>query len=312
MAERPPIRIMTRLLAELQTSIISHGLPLTDGDIDRFAILSLIVRQTSTDRHATRQQHRIPVMSLASSLSKPYETVRRHVSALAASGLCDRSSRGVSETADPRGKEALEGALRHSHDGVVRFIYDLRSLDVPLPMSRFGVTYRAESGMAAAVDIMLSVLDGNRAAHDAWLQLVLFSAILSVNVHQFARDPNIAKKLRDERTLTPVELNVPATIAQVARRFGMPESTVRRHVTLMEKDGRLVRRPSGWVVSEDWLNHPNCVTVSRESFASMKRIFERLAAAGFPFHDPASAYLSGRPADVTPDNGFNPANRRPL
>ncbi len=299
MTERPPIRIMTRLLAELQTSIISRSLQLTDGDLDRFAILALIVRQTSAVNEGQGQGRRLSVNSLANSLSKPYETVRRHVSGLVATGLCDRDDQGVRQTWDAAGRAALNEALTHSHDAVIRFIDDLNMLGVTMPAARRGIAYRPEAGMAASVDIMLSVLDGNRQSHPQWSQLVIFSAILAINVHGFARDRETALAYPDETSPVPRHLMRAATIAQVARLFSLPESTVRRNIGIMSDDGRIIRVAGGWMISECWLNQPECLSVSRGSFASMKRVFERLATAGFPFQAPSSVYLNGRPPDAT-------------
>ena len=296
----PPIRIMTRLLAELQTSILSRGLHLTDGDIDRFAILSLVIRQTGSGAEPAKvEPRRIPTLSLANSLSKPYETARRHVGRLVESGLCERGPGGIGIARDPAARAALDAALVHAHDAFVRFVDDLRGLGVPMPRARAPSGYRAAAGLEAAVDVMLSVLDGNRSSHAGWVQLVIFSAILSVNTDGFARDPAKARAFADETRPMPGGMMRPVTTVAVARLLDLPETTARRQVDAMLGDGRVLRVRAGLIVSEAWLNQPDNVEVSRNSFNNLRRILERLASRDFPFDAPASAYVVGRPADVS-------------
>ena len=295
----PPIRIVTRLLAELQTSIIARGLTLVDGDIDRFAILALIVRQTSNTAPSGAPAGRpISVMSLADSLSKPYETVRRHVLRLIASGLCQRGRGGVRISADAIDRPDYAAVLMHSHDAFVRFVDDLRLLNIEMPATRRRGDYQPAFGIAAAVDIMLTVLDTNRATHTDWGRLVIFSAVLAVNVAGYARDDVLARAFADETQMTPPDLATPVTSAATARLLGMPATTVRRYIDAMAAEGLLLQSPEGFVISEAWLNRPDSVAVSRRSLQNVARVLDRLAMLSFPFDHPRTAYVHGRPDDV--------------
>lgn len=293
----PPIRVVTRLLAEMQTAILSQGMPIVGGDLDRFAILSLIARHSGQigSRVAGGGQ-RISVMSLAQSLSKPYETVRRHVDRLVQLGLCLREPGGIGLPTDA--PPALARTASHAHDALVHFVDGLRTLGIALPKRRADAAYLWGSGAAAAVDVMLSVVDNNRTVHRSWLELAIFSAVLHANTAGFARDPAVALDLADERTPTPPSLLRAVRPAALARLVGIPDTSVRRHVAAMVAARRLVRTPRGLIASEAWLNEPEHVAVSRLTLGHVNRVLTRLAAEGFPFDDPPSAYRDTWPRDI--------------
>lgn len=278
---RPPIRIMTRQLAELQTAIIARGLPLTEGSLDRFAILSLIVRATAGAPGGNGRG--ISVMSLASSMSAPYETVRRHVARLVASGVCERRAGGVAMAGDPRAQAMLAPVLANTHEALVQFVTELGRHGVPLPAARPAPDYVPAAGIAAAADIMLAVLDGNSEQHREWLELVVFSALLSGNMAGVQADAALARCHADETRDVPADLIRPVRAAALARRLGLPETTVRRQLAAMIRDGRVLRERAGYRVRQEWLNEPRNVAVSRNSYANVRRILERLAGQGFAF-----------------------------
>lgn len=287
-----PIRLMTRLLAEMQTAVIGTGLRALGGDLDRFTIFTLIVRQSLSGGAA------ISAHSIANSLSRPYETVRRHIGALVARGLCARTPNGVAPVATALSGPPFADVLAVAHDSIVRFVEDLGRLGVPLPQQRDTNGYAPHIGVQAAADIMLAVIDSNRDSHRDWVDLVIFSTILCGNVRDYARDPVVAWRHADHRMPPPENLRRPVRASVAARVVGLPESTVRRRIDAMAAAGRLVRTSGGLLVSEDWMNEPRQVATSLGSYQNTKRILERLAAAGFPFAAPDTAYLTGRPADV--------------
>ncbi len=300
MSARPPIRVVTRLLAEMQTAILSQGMPMVGGDLDRFAILSLIVRHSGQlGSSGAIAGARISVMSLAQSLSKPYETVRRHVDRLIQLGLCVREPGGIGLAGDA--PPMLLESARHAHDAFVHFVEGMRTLGLALPARRPGAAYAWGSGTAAAVDMMLSVVDGNRAVHGTWVELALFSAIVHANTVDFARDPAIGGVYIDERTPVPAELLRPIRPAALARLMGMPDTSVRRHVVAMIAAGLVLRDHGGVVASQAWLDAPERVEVSLASLGHVNRILSRLAAEGFPFDHPARAYLDPNWSPVAVD-----------
>lgn len=299
--EFPPIRIVTRLLAEMQTAIVASGVRALDGGLERFAIFTLIVRQTMPDLGGDSGAYigrAISVYSLASSMSQPYETVRRHVNALVELGLCLRLEGGVAATPDGLRLPAFASLMIETHDRFVRLIADMSTLDLPLPRPRPGTSYDLRSGVQVAVDMMLAAVDTNRGTHEDIVELALFSTILSGNLARMARDRALALKYRDQREPVPDELLDAMRISVLARVMGLPDTTVRRRVGVMVAEGKLIRKGSGVIISQAWMNDDACLATSLASYRNTRRLLERMATTGFPFQAPASAYVIGRPADM--------------
>jgi hypothetical protein len=299
--EFPPIRIVTRLLAEMQTAIVAAGVRALDGGLERFAIFTLIVRQTMPDLggdSGANLGRTISVYSLASSMSQPYETVRRHVNALVELGLCVRLEGGVAATPDGLQLPQFAALMIETHDRFVRLIEDMAALDLPMPNPRAGVDYDLRAGVQVAVDMMLAAADTNRGTHEDIVELSLFSTILCGNLARMAKDRTLALRYRDQRELVPDELLDAMRISVLARVIGLPDTTVRRRVGTMVAEGKLIRKGSGVVISQAWMNDEECMATSLGSYRNTRRLLERMATTGFPFHAPTSAYVLGRPADA--------------
>jgi hypothetical protein len=285
---RPPIRLVTRLLAQLQTGILAHGIPALGGDLDRFSIFTLIVRQSLANRAGDfdAKPPAISAHSLAIS------------NALVSAGLCRRTALGLIATHEGLGTPEFRDLLARTHDCFIRFVEDLTLLGMPMPQERGTAGYRPEISVESAADIMLSVADSNRGSHRDLAGLVIFSTVLCANVTNFAGDPVLARRHADDGNPVPDAMLVPVRARIVAQVLGLSETTVRRRVQEMLRDGRLERRRGGLIASEAWLNRPESIATSVVTYGNIRRILERVAAAGFPFSDPGRAYLTGRPEDI--------------
>lgn len=294
----PPIRLITRCLAEMQTSIVAAGIRAFDGDLDRFVIYTLIVRQGALEWESSgAPAGAISANSLAASLSRPFETVRRHVLALIEAGLCRRVTAGVILTEGVLDREDMRELMVVAHDSLVRLIEDMARFGVELPEPRAAATpYDPAAGLQAAADMMLAVIDSNMQAHREWLNLVIFSTILCANARGYADDPVLALRYADHTQVPPDSIRRPVRASVVARTLGLPDSTLRRHVTALLQYGSARRVRGGLLIDKQWLNTPAAVAISLASYRNIRRILNGLQSRGFPFDDPASAYVRGRPA----------------
>lgn len=273
---------ITALLADMQTSIVSAGLRQFEGDVDRFAIFALIVRESL--RRGARDRA-ISTHSLAISLSRSFETVRRHVIALTEHDLCVRGRGGVMVRAEVLERDDIAALIRLAHDAFVRFVEQLATLDELPTMPPLRRPYEPHIGVAAAVDTMLATTDSNRTVHRNWLDLVLFSTTLAANLQ---------RRGESGEPIGPAHAVRPATLA---RALHLPESTVRRRLaTMTAAGGALERCPQGVLVSRTWLARPEAAATSERTYAHVRLIVAQAVAQGFPIDDPASAYLDGPPS----------------
>lgn len=277
------VRAATRHLAELQTSLLAHGVRVFGGRIDRFIIYTLAARVTGLSDTDAAAMVPTSAHALAASLGRPYETIRRHVNALIEDGLCARHGNRIHVTPEGLRRPRVAHLLRWAHDCFVRFVEDLAAAGEPLPASRGGTQYEMANGVRTAVDIMLAVLQTNRERHDGWLDLILFSTVVAANC-------------RNHRVSDPhSHADNPVPSRTVARMIGVTPVTAHRHLSAMLATGQLVRGRGGFRVNGAWLAHPAAQEVSDASLQNIRRLLGGLAAQGFPFDEPARAYLAARP-----------------
>jgi DNA-binding Lrp family transcriptional regulator len=296
-------RLLVRLLAEMQASCVAMGLRAFGGELDRAILFMVIARAsgTLTGGHAGPGGDRpqaISVNALASSLSRPFETVRRHVNALLDQGLCVRTSAGVMSPAHVYARPEIAGLFRLHHDTLVRLIEDMAAFGMPLPETRAQVDYDWQTGLAAAHDVLLTGIEFHADAYESWLDMVLVTVVMCANARPFTYDRDVSLSYSDFTRLPPESMRAPVPASAIARALGLPASTIQRRVNDMIGRGQLLRKAGGLMVSEASLNSQSVVEKSRTSTDHTRQIFTRLAAGGFRFDDPASCYLDGRPAPV--------------
>ncbi|HET9511475.1 MAG TPA: hypothetical protein VFO80_10035 [Sphingomonas sp.] len=288
-----PIRPLTRLLAEMQTAINAVGLRLFEGDIDRFVIFALVVREGLSGVSEPRP---ISAHSLSISLNRSFETVRRHVNALIAAGYCQRVKGGVIAAPSVIERADVNALMRLTNDVFVRFVEDFRgdhaaSLPAPAPPQNAGSMAAAHTlavGVCGAVDIMLSTVESHRGIHGDWLDLTIFSTVLNANFRRYADDGQALGR--------PMNENHAVRSSVIARVLGLSETTVRRRTSRLTQPGRsLIQVRRGLLVSQGWMATATAQETSARTLENVRRVVRKAVLRGFPIDTPTTAYLDGRP-----------------
>jgi hypothetical protein len=283
----PGVSMLTMLLAEMQTTIVTAGLRAFDGKLDRFVIATVIARDVL---YARPEVTPISVLSLASSLNRPFETTRRHVHALIDLGYITRHPGGVITAADWPDNPEITALTHLSHDAFVRFAEALKSNNLLPAIPRSPRAYAPATGIRSAIDIMLAAADSNIETHGDWLNLVIFSTIVFANTQRFFSDADRSGGLDPRHAVRT---------SAVARTLALTDITARRRVArLSQPGGAIMRTSKGLLVSEPWMMSPAAKEASARTSNNVRRILMRAAADGFPFDDPASAYIDRRPPTI--------------
>ena len=302
----PMGRLMVRLIAEMQLTMIAAGMRALDGDLDRAVIFMVVARASEMlslhgaghARGDGRSAKAISINALAASLGRPFETMRRHIHALCAMGLCTRSPAGVSVPEAVHSRPEIAALFRTSHDALVRMAEDFAAHGLPLPEPRRHLPYDWHTGLAAAHDVLLTGIEFHAHRFQSWTDMALVNAILCADARTLLENRDLAAAYADFEVVPPDTLWRPISTGAIARALGLPASTAHRRVSAMVGAGLLTRRARGVMIAPVALADPASVEDSRTALLHTRQILIRLAAGGFRFDAPATQYRDGRPPYV--------------
>jgi len=310
--ERTQSRLASRLLVETQLTSLVRAIAIVrklaggsfvfDRGIFFLAILRASGEVLADWPNGPRSQTDnggISINALSQSLHRPFETVRRHVNALIDAGLCVRTNSGVVIPISMRDDPDVAALLVHLHDSLVWLADEFHAFDMPLPRpATVDHPYRADITLAASIDLALGAFDNVGMFVSDWLELAIVGAVLVASVRRITLDSELARQYSETATVVPIELRDPISAAAIARAMTIPYSTVRRQILATTADGKLIERGRGVLLSDDMLAGPGAAIMGATATMRTAALFGRLVPGGFPFHDPKSAYVAGRPALV--------------
>ena len=230
--------------------------------------------------HAAPDASRRPasVNAIANSLGIPFETTRRRLKRLEAEGVCTiLPGAGVvipeAFLTSPAYLESVMAAY-HRLVGFYAQLIDGQLLD-PLPPTNYevdaGVPLRGAARLIA--DYLLRSVDGlMRETGDAISAITLLT-ILVAALDDVPWPPQADWAL----PATPFRS---ATVAQIARRLGLPAETVRRHVLQLVEAGVCRKTDEGVAPAPDFLARPAIQALTDDHAAAVQRLFAGLAERG--------------------------------
>ncbi|MFS0771635.1 hypothetical protein [Sphingomonas sp. 1P08PE] len=297
-----PYRLVSRLTSEMHLQATLAIVALMPADYDRAVILLTLMRRSAPDWSGTgtiappaRPTRFGSINALATSLGRPYESVRRHVRALVAAGLCVETAAGVAISPDPATAQRFCDTYVRLHDIYLRLVQDLAAA---------GVIDRGEgdgSGpvsdavpldtiVATAIDAMLVPFE-LFAAFGTWQAMPVWLVVTVACVRPITTDPALAACYAFAST--PDALRQPISTRAVMRTLGFSYGTVWRHCTALEARDMLVRTPGGWIVGMGQLRDPQIEARVVDSIHYYCRRAAALVGAGLYAAGPP--YIGGRP-----------------
>lgn len=229
----------------------------------------------------------VSIHGVSTSLSMPFETVRRRVGSLSKRDLCSLVPGGLIVTQAQLSTEAMRVLQERTYRGVVELYARVRAhaefrdardsegvaaLDVSTPPVR-AVTRPALSYvlrfLESAEPVAGSVLDG-----------ILLLFVGGANIQHLA-EPGDSADASDE--VVDDALRRPVPVFALARGMGLPAETVRRRVSALVEQGLCQRDHRGVYVPAAVMRSPALVAHRDRNTASLQRLFTALRRAGFRF-----------------------------
>jgi DNA-binding Lrp family transcriptional regulator len=230
--------------------------------------------------HAAPDASRRPasVNAIANSLGIPFETTRRRLKRLDTEGVCTilPGAGVVIPEAFLTSAPYLESVMA-ANQRLVGFYGQLVDDDLldPLPAANYdidaGVPLRGAARLIS--DYLLRALDGlMREGGDA-IGAITLLAIVVAGLDEVAWPPEA------DWALTAVPFRS-TTVAQIARRLGLPPETVRRHVMHLIEAGVGRKTAEGVAPARDLLARPAIQALADDHAAAVHRLFAGLAERG--------------------------------
>lgn len=268
-------RLIMRLCNELQVQCGTAILRQMDGRIGEGVVFALVLRELCRKRPEAENRH-LSINGLASSLFRPFETIRRHVQTLQSLDLLLVTSSGIL-----LGKGAANVAQQLAQtiaDYFDNFVVDLQRARLWRNETREGHIYEKS---LASLDLYFSAIEFNGALMKNWPLHLAVGTLLTLNVRHISRDLNLSKLYARFEDVPPVELRRPATVNEIAAECGLPIETVRRYLKQMYVAGQITRVDRGYLVGVDYLSDPDVQVRALQIAAYMRRVLADYAAGKY-------------------------------
>lgn len=263
------MRLIVRMLLQFLVEVVPplarwHGGDLVGGVVFLVAVhagRSRMARLAADSIVAALEPAKpISVNNIAASLGIPYETARRRVHRLIASGLVERQGpqaivvpdRVLADPEFARFAAALQAAF-------VAMVRALRAIG--FDFDSFARTVAADAADEAPgepdfviqfqlIGFLLRLIECGVPAHDNDLtRALVFGAIMAANAAPYTNEADTAWRFATLSDSPPEDIRRPIPVLALAETLGIPYETTRRCVGAMLRDGDIVRVGRAGVVN---------------------------------------------------------------
>lgn len=229
----------------------------------------------------------ISINAIASSLSLPFETVRRRIKRMVADGAAEVVPEGIrlvgKNLHSPHHRAALDDTY-----ALVRALYErlkangcLELMKLPPPS---GPGWSPEAPPVrivwrAASDYLLRMMEHLLPNFPSLSRAFIVLAVFRVNTVAVPDAVRGSEGLSPE-DFVPDSYRRPARASEVAALLGLPHETVRRHLAALAEEERCVRVRDGFIVPAAALANPNVAAAWGANFRHLSRMFAELSELG--------------------------------
>lgn len=218
------------------------------------------------------------INAMANSLGIPFETTRRRLRRLEAAGVCTIvPGAGVVIPESFLTSPAYMLSVMAAHDRLLEFYGRMVDGDLldPLPATAYdideGVPLRGAARLIA--DYLLRAIDGvMRQSGDVVTAITLLAVLVAA-----LDDASWAPEADGALAALPLRST---TVAKVSRRLGLPNETVRRHITRLVQAGLCRKTSEGVSLAQDILTRPAIRAMADDHAHAVQRLFAGLAERG--------------------------------
>ena len=230
--------------------------------------------------------------ALAASLQQSPETVRRHVMALQAQGLCEKveggfvvPGRAVASGPPADAMRRFAPLVNETLERMAAFGVDLDAIAGQIDSRPPDAPEEAPSDLVQArvmLDLYLRVLEQWKADYGTLLDSFIIATIIAENTNHFDDDPSLGLRYAWLDTQPPDAERRPITVMQLSRLVGAPYATLRRRLAHFMEISSVVSTPQGLIVPAAALDADNMMQLNASALANASRLLVELRRLGRP------------------------------
>ena len=264
-----PFRQASRLWNEFQLDLALIASPFVEGSGDRAGVLLALLRQAADPDKGLA----VRSIALARALSRPTETVRRHVNALVLQGHLLKVEGAFQLAPELLREAAISRLIRTMIARFRRLIVDLDVVVFPGLLDTVRLT--DAQALRALLDVYLAVFELTEARSVNSTEIFVMGAISVINASAITHDPELSRLYGAEDAVPPRELRRPASLNRISGMGGLSYATAGRHADRLAKAGVVESVEGGFLIAERWMTDPRASALTREKILHLRRVLTR-------------------------------------